>query len=162
MNQDFATSTELLKHVFSEITGRYAMFKTWSLVHTNIYSLHVHRIFILKKSLNFLFQEQTTYFVGFLYSIKKCIIEWNCFSLISLFIYLFIHSTFYQIFTKWVSVYWVCIKQSVTCICMFGRVPIYCELIIVSEGQMPDREFTSLRTYLQATEWYLWKLSRCC
>lgn len=26
------------------------------------------------------------------------------------------------------------------------------ELIIVSEGQMPDREFTSLRTYLQATD----------
>lgn len=50
MNQDFATSTELLKHVFSEITGRYAMFKTWSLVYTNIYSLHVHRTFILKKS----------------------------------------------------------------------------------------------------------------
>lgn len=72
MNQDFATSTELLKHVFSEITGRYAMFKTWSLVYTNIYSLHVHRTFIFK---NVLFQEQTTYFVGFLYLIKKCIIE---------------------------------------------------------------------------------------
>lgn len=69
-------------------------------------------------------------------------------------IYSFIYSTFYQMFTKWVRVYWVCIKQSVTCICMFGRVPIYCELIIVSEGQMPDREFTSLRTYLQATDWY--------
>lgn len=38
-------------------------------------------------------------------------------------LYLFIYSTFYQIFTKWVSVYWVCIKQSVTCICMFRRVP---------------------------------------
>lgn len=75
MNQDFATSTELLKHVFSEITGRYAMFKTWSLVYTNIYSLHVHRIFILKKILKLFFQEQTTYFVGFLYFIKKCIIE---------------------------------------------------------------------------------------
>lgn len=25
MNQDFATSTELLKYVFSEITGRYAI-----------------------------------------------------------------------------------------------------------------------------------------
>lgn len=38
-------------------------------------------------------------------------------------LYLFIYSTFYQIFTKWVRVYWVCIKQSVTCICMFRRVP---------------------------------------
>lgn len=65
MNQDFATSTELLKHVFSEITGRYAMFKTWSLVYTNIYSLHVHQIFILKKSLNFFFKNRQLILLGF-------------------------------------------------------------------------------------------------
>lgn len=43
-----------------------------------------------KKILKLFFQEQTTYFVGFLYFIKKCLIEWNCFSLILLFIHLFI------------------------------------------------------------------------
>lgn len=66
MNQDFATSTELLKHVFSEITGRYAMFKTWSLVYTNIYSLHVHRTFIFKKNpKTFYFKNRQLILLGF-------------------------------------------------------------------------------------------------
>lgn len=161
MNQDFATSTELLKHVFSEITGRYAMFKTWSLVYTNIYSLHVHRIFIFKKILK-LFISRTDNLFCWVFIFYQEVYNRMKLLLSNIIIYSFIYSTFNQIFTKWVRVYWVCIKQSVTCICMFGRVPIHCELIIVSEGQMPDREFTSLRTYLQATDWYLWKLSRCC
>lgn len=65
MNQDFATSTELLKHVFSEITGRYAMFKTWSLVHTNIYSLHVHLTLILKNPKTFYFKNRQLILLGF-------------------------------------------------------------------------------------------------
>lgn len=72
MNQDFATSTELLKHVFSEITGRYAIHMVIS-VHEYLLTTCTPNLYF-KKILKLFFQEQTTYFVGFLYFIKKCII----------------------------------------------------------------------------------------